>query len=274
MFVSDRTRAGENGHKVAKQLAAVLCRGRETTRVRGVNQLLPLIQVGDLDYSWFAKFASLILLPFADEDFAIILGGYIVVNRLMPVGLVALCIYVGMVASDFAFYGIGMAARRVSWLSRFAVDDRVRAFAETLKRNLFEVVALCRVVPGLDLVAFIACGWMRVPLAKFTLASLIISALYLPLMLYLVIIFGDAMDDHAGLWTWPFLLAAVAIIGFVRNRIFTLREVTDGPDRGAAQPERRFRIYDERYWPRQPIGRLSFSRLQIFPSPAKWFKSR
>jgi membrane protein DedA with SNARE-associated domain len=238
-----------------------------------VNQLLPLIQVGDLDYSWFAKFVSLILLPFADEDFAIILGGYIVVNRLMPVGLVAVCIYVGMVASDFAFYGIGVAARRVSWLSRFAVDDRVKAFSETLKRNLFEVVALCRVVPGLDLVAFIACGWMRVSLARFTLASLIISALYLPLMLYLVIIFGDAMDDHAGLWTWPFLLAAVAVIGFVRNRIFTFR-VPAPAGGGPKQPERRFRVYDERSWPRQQVGRLSFSRLQIFPLPAKWFKSR
>jgi hypothetical protein len=61
-----------------------------------------------------------------------------------------------------------------------------------------------------------------VPLGRFTLASLIVSALYLPLMLYLVVVFGDAMDDHAGLWTWPFLLAAVAIIGFVRNRIFSL----------------------------------------------------
>src|SRR5262249_35922420 len=243
------------------------CQGRRTTlpvgvrdggtsRVRSVNQLLPLIQIGDLDYSWFAKFISLILLPLADEDFAIILGGYIVVNDLMPVGLVALCIYVGMVGSDVAFYGIGVAARRISWLNRVAVDDRVKTFAETLKRNLFEIVALCRIVPGIDLVAFIACGWTRVPLARFTLASLPISGLYLPLMLYLVIIFGDAMDDHAGLWTWPFLLAVVTGIGFVRNRIFTLREAT-GSDAAPKRPERRrFNVYQARSWPQQPVGRL------------------
>ena len=243
-----------------------------------MSELLPLIQIGDIDYSWLAKLVSLLVLPLADEDFAIILGGYIVVNRLMPVGLVAICIYVGMVASDFAFYGIGVAARRVPWLGRFAVDDRVKAFGDTLKRNLFEVVALCRVVPGLDLVAFVACGWMRVPPARFALASLIISALYLPLMLYLVIIFGDAMDDHAGLWTWPFLLAAVAIIGFVRNRIFNLREATPSRDDGRTgpdQPERRFRVYEARYRPQQaPIARLSLSRLQALPRPIRWFKSR
>jgi membrane protein DedA with SNARE-associated domain len=243
-----------------------------------VSELLPLIQIGNLDYSWFAKFVSLIVLPFADEDFAIILGGYIVVNRLMPLGLVAISIYAGMVASDLAFYGIGMAARHIPWVGRFAVDDRVKAFAETLKRNLFEVVALCRIVPGLDLIALIACGWVRVPLARFALASLIISALYLPLMLYLVIIFGDAMDDHAGLWTWPFLLAAVAIVGFVRNRIFNLRESEPSREDGRpwpGEPERRFRVFEARYRPRQaPVARLSLSRLPILPRPIRWFKSR
>jgi membrane protein DedA with SNARE-associated domain len=113
-----------------------------------------------------------------------------------------------------------VGARRTAWLKRLAVNDRVSSFAGTLKRNVFEVVALCRVVPGLEFVAIVACGWTRVPLGRFTLASLVLSALYLPIMLYLVVMFGDAMDDHAGLWTWPFMLVAVAIIGFVRNRIF------------------------------------------------------
>lgn len=231
---------------------------------------MPFIQIGDVDYSWLAKLASLIVLPFADEDFAIILGGYIVVNRLMPVGMVAIGIYVGMVASDFALYGIGVAARRASWLRRLAVSDRVRSFADTLKRNLFEVVALCRIVPGLDLVAFVACGWMRVPLAQFTLASLVISALYLPLMLYLVVMFGDAMDDHAGLWTWPFLLVAVAVIGFVRNRIFSLggqTPVSAEDDRKGVGEPRLVAL------PSRSAGRQGIGRLQAYARPARWYRS-
>ena len=104
-----------------------------------MTQLLSFMQIDSIDYSWLAKFVSLIVLPFADEDFAIILGGYIVVNRLMPVGLVALTIYVGMVASDFALYGVGAAARHTPWLKRLAVNDRVQSFAHTLKRNIFEL---------------------------------------------------------------------------------------------------------------------------------------
>jgi hypothetical protein len=80
------------------------------------------------------------------------------------------------------------------------------------------------VVPGVVFVAMIACGWTRVPFGRFTVASLLVSALYLPLMLYLMIVFGDAMDDHVGMWTWPFLLALVIIGGFMRHRVFALTE--------------------------------------------------
>jgi membrane protein DedA with SNARE-associated domain len=193
---------------------------------------MTLLFFSDHDYSWLAQFFSLLVLPFAYEDLAIILGGYIVVNKIMPVGLVLLCIYGGMVASDFALYGIGAGARRMPWLTRLAVDDRVRGFAEVLKRNLFGIVALCRVVPGAVFIAFIACGWTRVPLGRFTLATLLVSALYLPLMLCIVVFFGDALDDRVGLWTWPFLLCVLVAIGFLRRQIFGFQQpsetATDG----------------------------------------------
>ncbi len=174
--------------------------------------------------SGLAKVTSLLVLPFAHEDLAIILGGYIIVNDPMPVSLVAISIYDGIVASDFALYGISAAARHIPWLSRYAVDERVLRVGDTLKRKLFGLVALCRVVPGVVFVAFVACGWAGVSLARFTAASLIISAVYLPLMLYLVILFGDALDDHVELLAWPMLFVAISTSSFARKRVFAFRE--------------------------------------------------
>ncbi len=182
-----------------------------------------------IDLSWLAQIGSLLVLPFAHEDLAIIAGAYIIVNDMMPVALVTLALYGGIVASDFALYGIGAGARYVPWLNRFAIDDRVQQFSDQIKRNIFGLVALCRVVPGVVFVAFVACGWARVSLARFTVASLLVSALYLPLMLYLVIVFGEALDAHVGLWTWPLLFAALIVIGFVRARVFSfggIKEIT------------------------------------------------
>lgn len=188
------------------------------------QRLLELFYVANLDYSWLAKFLSLLILPFAHEDLAILLGGYLVVNQLMPVGLVVVTIYFGMVVSDLALYAIGAGARHVPWLSRLAVNGRVKGFGDTLQRNLLGLAALGRVVPGVVFIVMIACGWTRVPLGRVALASLVSSALYLPLMLYLVIVFGDAMDDRAGLWTWPFLLGVVVAMAFMRYRVFTFAE--------------------------------------------------
>lgn len=172
-----------------------------------------------LDLASLARFVSLVALPFAHEDLAIVLGAYIVVNDLMPTGLVVASIYGGMVVSDFALYGIGAGARRLPWLQKHAVDDRVRSFGDLLKRNLFALVALCRFVPGFVFVALVACGWARVSLARFTAASLMVSAVYLAVMLYLVATFGDALDDHLGLWTWPLLLVLLGAGAFARSRI-------------------------------------------------------
>ena len=188
------------------------------------------------DVSSFAKVASLLVLPFAHEDFAILVGGYIIVNRLMPASLVAMSLYGGIVASDFALYGIGAAARYLPWLRRYAVDDRVQRMGDTLKRNVFGLFTLCRVVPGVVFVALVSCGWARVSLARFTVASLVVSALYLPLMLYLVIVFGDALDDHLGLWAWPALLAIVSITSFARKRVFSFQDKAEA-DVAAVVPD-------------------------------------
>lgn len=189
---------------------------------------MPLLQQV-VDLSGFAKITSLLVLPFAHEDLAILLGGYIVTNHLMPVSLVAVSLYGGMVASDFALYGIGAAARHLPWLSRYAVDDRVLRFGDTLKRNVFGLVALCRVVPGVVFVAFVACGWTRVSLIRFSAASLIVSAFYLPLMLYLVVMFGDVLDDRLGVWAWPMLFLAISASSLARKRVFAFRDAAE-PD--------------------------------------------
>ena len=200
------------------------------------HRLLELFYVADIDYSWLAKFLSLLVLPAAHEDLAIVLGGYLVVNSMMPVGIVVATIYFGMVASDLALYGIGAGARRLPWLSRLAVSERIANLGGTLQRNLFGLTALGRVVPGAIFVIMIACGWTRVPWTRVALASLLSSALYLPLMLYLVIVFGDALDDRVGLWTWPFLLGLIVALAFMRYRVFTFRESAKAGAPATAQP--------------------------------------
>lgn len=68
-------------------------------------------------------------------------------------------------------------------------------------------------------------------LARFTLASLLVSAIYPPLSLRFVLTFGDALDNHIGFWAWPILFAAIAASSYVRKRVFVLPEAA-APDTG------------------------------------------
>ena len=203
--------------------------------------LAALLHVLSHDVSWLASFL-LVCLPFVHADLAIVLGAYVVVNDMVPVAPAALCIYAGMVASDIALYGIGAGARELPWVRRLAVDARMRDFMRLLDRDLLGVLALGRAVPGAARVAFIACGWIRVPLARFIAASLFVSALYLPVMLCLMVFFGGALDEQIGVWTWPVLLAMVIAMELVRRRVFGFHEAAEAAaaepatDRAQSQP--------------------------------------
>ena len=80
-------------------------------------------------------------------------------------------------------------------------------------------------VPGAVFIAFVACGWTRVPLGLSRWQACPFPRFYLPIMLYLVIVSGDALDDHVGLWAWPVLLVVTAALGFIRWRVFTFQSV-------------------------------------------------
>ncbi len=163
--------------------------------------------------------ASLVVLPFAHEDLAILAGAYAVLNGVLPLALVAACLYGGIVVSDVALYGLGVAARRVPLLERWAVSGRAGGLGARLKRNVFWIVAVCRVVPGAMFVTFVACGWSGVSLRRFSAASLVVSAVYLPIMLLLAFSVGESLVGRMGNWTWPLLAGALLVLGLLRKRL-------------------------------------------------------
>ncbi|HLH89377.1 MAG TPA: hypothetical protein VKX28_13070 [Xanthobacteraceae bacterium] len=182
--------------------------------------------IASLDSVSLERPASRGVLPIAHEDLAIVLGAYLMTNHFAPAGETVAAIAGVILASDLALYGIGAGARRLPWLQRHAVDERVRAFGDVFRRDLVALIALCRFVPGLILVAGVACGFARVSLVRFAVATICVSASYVVMMLYLVTIFGHAIEGTMGLWTWPLLLALLTATAFARQRILAFRGAT------------------------------------------------
>ena len=179
-----------------------------------INNLLPK------NYFWIAEAITLVFLPFAHEDLAIIFGGYIIGKGSVPTPLVFGCLYSGIVVSDIALYGIGFGARYVPRLNIIVENKHVKQLGSLLNFNIFNTVAFCRVVPGTAFIALVYFGLTRAPFGRFVISSLIVSALYLTLMLYLVIWFNDEFEYYLGLLTWPVLTLIFAMSGLGRKFLF------------------------------------------------------
>jgi membrane protein DedA with SNARE-associated domain len=143
---------------------------------------------------------ALFLLPFLHEDMAIFAAALLVAERRLVLGLAAASLGAGMIGRDFLLYGLGVAARRSSPARRLLIGLRVKRLAHWLRGNMTRVVLVSRLVPGLMFPAYIACGWFALPFPRFALTSVAITAVYLPVVLGIALVFGNAAIDHVGGW--------------------------------------------------------------------------
>lgn len=176
---------------------------------------------------WVAETVTLFFLPFAHEDFAIIIGGYAIVTGALPAPLVFGAIYAGVIVSDIFLYGLGMGARYVPYLDRLVESKHVKQLGKALKYNIFITIIFCRFVPGTVFIALVYFGLTRVSFLRFLASSLLVSAVYVTLLLYLVIWFGEAFQYYFGLLTWPAITFIIVMLGLGRKFMFGDVPVTD-----------------------------------------------
>ncbi len=101
------------------------------------------------------------------EDLAIAAGVALATQGLISWPLSLLAVGGGIAIGDLWLYAMGLAARRVPLLRRRFIGTKSEAARELIQRRLASAVLLARVVPGLRLATYTACGFLRVPLAPF-----------------------------------------------------------------------------------------------------------
>ncbi len=165
----------------------------------------------------------LFLTAFVHDDLAIVSAGYYVVERGVPAAIAAATVYLGIVVWAGILYGIGALARRLpTGAQRWLVGARLERAQRRAGQGLLLAVALCRVTPGLLLPTFLACGFFRVPFVRFALINAAAAALYVPLMLVLIITFGEIVQHRISEWVWlvpPGMLAVTAFVAARRYRV-------------------------------------------------------
>lgn len=175
-------------------------------------------------FDWLWQAVSLFAGTFVQEDAAILAGAYLVVAKGHPPALAFAALLSGVVAGDFAIYGLGALARRwkrLGWLS-----SRIDAASAQswLDRRLIVAVAVSRILPTLSFPTFAACGWLGIPFRRFALAALASATVYVAVTFGLLLTFGRSMPSWASTYGWLALAGVMAGIWLARHALSRRRQ--------------------------------------------------
>ena len=144
------------------------------------------------------------------EDLAIAAGVALVAQGSISLALSLTAVGGGIALGDLGLYAVGLAATRVPWLQRRYVGARSLWAQQQLGRRLPSAVLLARVIPGLRLVTYTACGFVRVPLAPFAAWVVLAVALWTAGLYAISFAIGEALARHLGIA--PPLAVALPIV--------------------------------------------------------------
>jgi len=154
---------------------------------------------------------ALVLTSFLLEDVAIAAGAALAAQGLLTWSEAFAWVFVGIAIGDIGLYAIGLGARRIVWLrKRYIEPERHSGIKQRLERDMAAAVLLARVIPGLRLVTYTLCGFVRVPAMQFCVWVALAVTLWTAGLFWLGAVAGNAlaMTLHIS----PSVAAALPII--------------------------------------------------------------
>ncbi len=166
---------------------------------------------------------ALVLCTFLLEDLAIAAGAALAAQGMLSWPASFAAVAGGIALGDLALYALGAGARSIPFLHRRYVRTQRGQWAqERLTGRLFSAVLLARVIPGLRLVTYTACGFLRVPLGPFS-AWVLLAVFAWTAGLYIVsAAIGDWLAKTLG---WPTPVAVALPIVVLALAVPLVREI-------------------------------------------------
>ena len=177
--------------------------------------------------SGWALYLGIFLLPFLQEDAAVIAASTASIMDLGPVTLLFATILAGLTASDVWKYWLGVAARKNAWAHRFAEKPGVSVAGDLVRKELAKTLYMARFVPGTRIPTYVACGFFRAPYLKFCGLVVLTAFTYVAISFALFHSVGAVAGEQAKYWLPA--IAVTLIGGYVLMRWLRHRNNRLGP---------------------------------------------
>lgn len=176
-----------------------------------------------------AQSGAIVAATFILEDAATVMVGIMCAAGQIPLSAALTALYVGIAAGDIGLYGLGNFASRHRWARRFVPMEAYGEVQRWLRQRLVATVATTRFLPGMRLPVYTACGFLHMPLARFSAVVAAATFVWTTLLFGTAYAFGAWAAQAMGVWRWPLglVLAASFILGarLIAQRAPPSREV-------------------------------------------------
>ena len=156
------------------------------------------------------------------EDAAIVTAALLTADGLISSELAFLVLCIGIFSGDLGLYGLGVLLKRVScnsshYIFQIVSIDRVEKAGGWLKKRMAFTVLFVRVIPGLRLPAYTACGFFNLPFLRFMMLVLVASVVWTGIIYFGLYGLGSMFWSELGLWKW-LLLPVIFLLIFYGHR--------------------------------------------------------
>ncbi|MRI31724.1 hypothetical protein EOPP23_01775 [Endozoicomonas sp. OPT23] len=148
------------------------------------------------------------------EDAAIITGALLSADGLISSELAFIALFIGIFTGDLGLYGLGVFLTRVVWLQRFFDLNAVNNAGIWLRKRMTFTVLFVRIIPGLRLPVYTACGSFRLSFIRFAILVLFASLVWTGFIFFGLYSLGSMFWEQMGLWKW--LLLPLLIFVFLQ----------------------------------------------------------
>ena len=161
----------------------------------------------------------IVLGTFILEDMAIITAALLGADGLVSAQLAFTALVIGIFLGDLGLYAIGRTVQRFHRLKRLLDLNAVHRAHGWLREKMTTTVLFVRVIPGLRLPVYTACGFFKLPWKRFTALVLLASVVWTAAVYFSLFSISSFFWADLGAWKWALMPAMVCVIVLGRKKI-------------------------------------------------------
>lgn len=164
-----------------------------------------------MQMSGLTLYLGLFLLPFVQEDAAVVAGATASVAGMGPGEHCFAAVLAGLICSDVWKYWAGWLARRYRWAHGLVEKPGVVAAGRLINAALLKTLLIARFVPGTRIPTYVACGFFKAPYLRFCLFVAMTASGYVGVVFILFHTVGAVAGERAKYWLPAIALTAIAL---------------------------------------------------------------